>query len=159
MPCALSTLTITMIRTMTIGELIVGLGTLALACLTGVLAYQTKRSARASQAAVESAEEPFVISAPTDRLEGMRLREHEHPQSGTTPPFEIHRAFDNRGHFVRLKLWNIGHGPAIVHRVRLCRDDIDYLDALPQVYPLGVGHSVDIEIRSSLWPSSSSAAT
>jgi hypothetical protein len=159
MPCASSTLTITLIHTVTIGELIVGLGTLALASLTGVLAFQTKKSARATQAVLASAEEPFVITTPTDRLERMRLREHERPESGTIPPFEIHRAYDKMGHFVRLKLWNIGHGPAIVHQVRLCRDDVDYLDSLPKMYPLGVGHSVDIEIRSQRWPSSSSAAT
>jgi hypothetical protein len=151
--------TITLIQTVTIGELLVGFGAIALAGLIGVLAYQTRKSARAAQAIVESAEEPFVIATPIDRLEGMRLREHEHPESGTLPPFEIHRTYDNKGNFVRLKLWNIGHGPAIVHQVRLCRDGVDYLNSLPQMYPLGVGHSVDIEIRSPRWPSSSSPAT
>jgi hypothetical protein len=159
MPYGLSMPTITLIQTVTIGELIVGFGTVALAGLIGVLAYQTRKSARAAQAVVENAEEPFVIATPIDRLEGMKLREHEQPESGTLPPFEIHRAYDNKGNFVRLKLWNIGHGPAIVHQVRLCRDGLDYLDSLPQMHPLGVGHSVNIEIRSPRWPSSSSAAT
>ena len=151
---------ITLIHTLTFGELIVGVGTGLLALFTGYLGIETRKSARATQAAVETSEEPFVIATPTHGLEFMRLREHERPQSGVRPPFEIHRAFEDDGedrYFVRLKLWNIGLGPAIVEQVHLRRGDADFVDGLDRFYPLGVGNSVDIEVRSSEWRNSCAA--
>jgi hypothetical protein len=146
-------LALTVTHSLTFGELIVGVGTGLLALFTGYLGLETRKSARAAQTAVESSEEPFVIATPTDSLEDMALRGHEHPQSGQRPPFVIHRAYDNDGHFVRLRLWNIGLGPGIVERVQLrLRDSTELLDSLERFYPLAVGHVADIEVRSLAWP-------
>lgn len=145
---------------LTFGELLVGLGTLSLACFTGWLGFETRASAKAAQEAVEASEEPFVIATPTDDLQNMVLRSHELTTGDEGyPPFEIHRAHNGDGtHFVRLKLWNIGSGPAIVHEVRMSRDQ-EFLGGLPHFQPVGAGHAADVEIGSSAWPQSSRAAT
>ena len=100
-----------------------------------------------------------MIATPTERLELMALRPHERPQFGAIPPFEIHRAHekDGEGFFVRMKLWNIGLGPAIVEQVRLRRSNVDFLDSLGRFYTLGAGHAADIEIPSLRWKSSCAA--
>src|SRR2546422_335996 len=129
------------------GELIVGLGTLSLSCFTGWLGWETRASAKAAKEAVEASEEPFVIATPTDRAEWMKLRRpHEFPPAGgQLPPFEIHRAQDTDGSwFVRMKLWNIGSGPAIVRDVGMHRAQASYLDWLPRFHPIGAGQAVDL---------------
>jgi hypothetical protein len=147
------------VHTITYGEGAVAVGTLALAGITGYLGIETRATARAAREAVESSEEPFVIATPTDALESMFLRKHELPQSGTIPPFTIHRAVENDGesHFVRLKLWNIGLGPAIVEQVSLRRSDENYIDGLPRFYTLGTDRAADTEIPSSRWRESCAA--
>jgi hypothetical protein len=145
---------------MTWGDIIVGAGTLLLAAFTCWLGFETRASARAAQEAVEASEEPFVIATPTDDLANMKLRMDEDPsEEGVPPPLEIHRAKDSNGHFVRLKLWNIGSGPAIVEDVGLYRGSERFVDGLPHFQPVGAGVAADIEIGSSAWPMSSRAAT
>ncbi len=153
------TIAVELTDSITLGELAVAVGTLALAAITVFLGVETRKSARAAQEAVEASEEPFVIATPTDNLNAMTLRTHERPQIGTVPPVAIHRADNGDGtYFVRLKLWNIGSGPAIVQQVRLFRDQ-DYLDGLEGFTTVGAGQAADIEIPSSAWPRSSAAAT
>ena len=138
----------------TLGELAVGVGTLALAGITVFLGVETRKSARAAQEAVEASEEPFVIATSTPRLEDMTLRSHEAPQLGHPPPIAIHRALDDGGaSFVRLRLWNIGQGPAIVTAVQLRGlEGADLLGELYKFYPVAAGGPADIEIRSPGWP-------
>jgi len=151
---------ITLSDTLTLGDLIVGVGTLALAVFTAWLGFSTRAAARASQAAVEASEEPFVIATPTDDIKKMKLTRMEGQQPrGTAPPFEIHRTGEAGAHFVRLKLWNIGSGPAIVENVELTRGNERFLDGLAHFQPVGAGQAADIEVGSSAWPVSSRAAT
>jgi hypothetical protein len=141
----------------TYGDAIVGFGTLALAGLTAYLGWETRKSAHAATEAVEASEEPFVIATPTDNWQAMELRHWESPVSGTMPPFEIHRAPNDEGDelFVRLKLWNIGLGPTIVEDIRLDSGDAELLGDLAQFYTLGAGHAADIEVSSlNQWPTS-----
>jgi hypothetical protein len=155
-------LAITITHTMTFGELIVGVGTGLLALLTGYLGFMTRQSAKAAQEAVEASEEPFVIATPTDSLGAMKPREHEKAAiaQGVLPPKEISLIKNDDGtHFVRVKLWNIGSGPAIVREVALLYGRERFLDGLPHFQPVGAGQAADIEIGSSAWPLSSRAAT
>jgi hypothetical protein len=148
-------LALVLTNSLTLGDLLVGVGTLALAGFTAWLGFSTRASAKAAQEAVESSEEPFVIATPTDNLEAMILRPHELPQGGTVPPFTIHRALDvgGKGSFVRLRLWNIGQGPAIVTAVHLRSSAGGELAGqLPQHYAIGAGGIADIEIPSPGWP-------
>jgi hypothetical protein len=150
---------IALTNSLTFGDLIVGAGTLALACFTAWLGFETRASAKAAQAAVEASEEPFVIASPTPDWALMRLLPHELPAQGQGPPLEIHRAGgDTEDSFLRLRLWNIGSGPAIVQQVRLSRDR-EFLAGLPRFQPVGAGQVADIEIPSPAWPPSSRAAT
>jgi hypothetical protein len=118
---------------LTVGEFAVGAGTFLLALFTVYLGWETRKSAKAARDAVESSEVPFVIASATDKWEKvMKLRPHENPQrvGGKLPPLAIHRAVEEDGetHFVRLKLWNIGLGPAIVEEIHLRRAGMDFLD-------------------------------
>jgi hypothetical protein len=150
-------------ESMTLGDLVVGIGTLLLAGFTCWLGFETRASAQATQEAVEASEEPFVIATPTDHLENMNLRYSEEVdlRRDVSPPFEIHRADNMDGtHFVRLKLWNVGSGPAIVQQVSIRRDgEHALLDGLAHAQPIGAGVGADIEIGSSAWPMSSREAT
>jgi hypothetical protein len=141
----------------TLGELIVGAGTLALAAFTAGLGWETRVSAKAAREAVEGSEEPFVIATPTPDWRLMRLCAHERPQQGQGPPLAIHRALGSNGDgsFVRLRLWNIGQGPAIVTRVRLAEQHgADLLGDLGEHHAVGAGEVVDIEISPPRWADS-----
>jgi hypothetical protein len=147
---------------MTIGELAVAVGTGLLAAFTCWLGFETRASAKAAQEsakaaeeAVEASEEPFVIATPTSDRKLMTPRTHELVQDGDPPPLAIHRALGNgsEGSFVRLRLWNIGQGPAIVTGVQLQGPDGgDCLGNPHQHYALGAGGVADIEIPSPGWP-------
>jgi hypothetical protein len=137
-----------------LGDLAVGVGTLALAGFTAWLGFSTRASATATRAAVESSEEPFVLATPIDKLQAMpKLTIDEDPlEGGECPPFQIHRVIRDQVSFVRLKLWNIGHGPAIATAVQLLdRDGTDLLGELHQHYPLPAGGFADIDIPSPKW--------
>jgi hypothetical protein len=98
-------------------------------------------------------EEPFVIAVPSPP-DVLSLRDHEKPPNAL-PPLEIHRALDESvGSFVRLRLWNIGTGPAIVERINLGRPgETECLDQLPGGFqPIGAGQAADLEIASPAWP-------
>jgi hypothetical protein len=142
------------------GELGVTIGTLTLAGFTARLGTWTRRSAKAAQEAVDETEEPFVIATPTDDPRAIHLRPHEIPPN-PTPPLTIHRAEDTEDgvYFVRLKLWNIGSGPAIIRAISLSSDDgASYLDSPAAFHPVGTGQAADIEVSAPRWPSASPAA-
>jgi hypothetical protein len=130
-------------------------GTGLLAAFTAWLGFEARASAKAAQEAVEASEEPFVIATSTPRLEDMNLRAHEVPTQGHPPPIAIHRALGegDEGSFLRLRLWNIGQGPAIVMAVQLRgHEGGDLLAELYQHYPVAASGAADIEIRSLGWP-------
>lgn len=141
---------------LTLGDLIVGLGTLALAAFTYWLGRETRLSANAARAAVEAAEEPFVIATPSEAE--LVLRPNREPRLaalGQLPPGAIERELDERGSaHVRMRLWNIGHGPAIVDSVAIfeSRRARGYVEPSEVSWPLGAGQAVDIELASSVWP-------
>jgi hypothetical protein len=138
---------------LTVGDLIVGVGTLALAGFTAWLGFSTRASATATQVAVEASEEPFVIATPTSDWAAIKNHPGEPPVLvGTPPPSDINRVTATDGSFVRLKLWNIGHGPAIAVLVHLLDgDNAALLDPLHQDYALPAGGFADIEIPSPKW--------
>jgi hypothetical protein len=143
------------IEQITIGDAIVGGGTLALAAVTAYLGVETRATAKAARESVETAEEPFVIPVATDDLEKMVLREHErraYQERRGIPPFAIHRSSENEdsGHFVRLRLWNTGMGPAVVCAVELLGKG-DPLAASYDQHPLPTGLVVDVEVPSARW--------
>jgi hypothetical protein len=111
------------------------------------LALATEQAAQAAQAAVEAVEEPFVIAVPTP-LEVFDVLEEDHVDG-------IHRGLaQSVGPIVRLRLWNIGMGPAIVEQVSLSRPgEADCVGALPGGFrPVGAGQVADMEIPSPRWP-------
>jgi len=117
---------------------------------TRKLAVATEASARAARDAVEAMEEPFVIAVPSPATV-IALRDHE---AGPPPP-AIHRAMGPpEGSFVRIRLWNIGTGPAIVAEVSLKRaEGAECRGALPGGFrPVGAGQWADMEIPSPGWP-------
>jgi hypothetical protein len=139
---------------LTLGDVIIGVCTLVLAGFTAWLGFSTRASAKAAQTAVEASEEPFVLATPIDKIKAMpRLTIDENPlEGGECPPFQIHRVVQGQVSFVRLKLWNIGHGPAIATAVQLLnRDGTDLLGELHQHYALPAGRSADIDIPSPTW--------
>jgi hypothetical protein len=127
----------------------VATGTRDVADETKELAVETRKLAAATEAAVETTEEPFVIAVPSPP-EAIRLGDHE---SGPLPS-AIHRGLGSEGPFVRLRLWNIGTGPAIVEVVSLRRPEQgECIGSLPGGFrPVGAGQWADMEIRSSGWP-------
>jgi hypothetical protein len=136
----------------TYGDALVGVGTLLLALFTVYLGLETRSSARAARLAVETAEEPFVVATPTPELRLMRLRDYE--TSGEPSEVYIHRSVDpeNNGQsFVRLRLWNLGNGPAITTAVGMTSDDTDLVGPISQDYVLGPQGVADIEIPSYRW--------
>jgi hypothetical protein len=164
------------IDSITLGELLVAIGTIGLAAFTCWLGWSTRSSARAARDAVELVEVPFVIGMPNDGdydSDRVRPRRSEGPiPKGVKPPGRIHRVRDDDGsHFIRIMLWNIGHGPAIVENVTLTAPaksrqpgspsgpDETYVDRFGAFSPLGAGMSADVEVPSPAWPASSRAAT
>ncbi|HTZ85695.1 MAG TPA: hypothetical protein VMB05_03415 [Solirubrobacteraceae bacterium] len=149
---ALLALKVRWVHEITYGDAIVGIGTLLLALFTVYLGAETRASARAARRAVETSEEPFLIATPTPDWALMHLRDYE--KCGEKPEFKIHRSVDREGEsqaFVRLRLWNLGNGPAIATDVSITAEDVELLDALPQDYVLGPHGVADIEIPSYRW--------
>lgn len=135
-----------------LGELIVGVGTLALAGITWRLARTTgqsvaatQESAEAERASVEAMAMPYIIATPED----------------DSPRDEIYRVQprDGGGGTLRLCLWNFGSGPGIVTNLRLvCRDEQLLVD-LPRGIPLAAGSQFNANIDVVSWPTSPKAAT
>lgn len=128
-----------------VGSFVAAAATTGVALVTRKLAGATKESAQAARDAVEAMEEPFVIAVPTPFRD--LARDVDEPQ----PPEQIHIATRRGiGPLVRLRLWNIGTGPAIVERVTLAPDrGENCLDDLPGgSRPVGAGQWADLQIPS-----------
>jgi hypothetical protein len=151
---------------MNLGELIVGVGTLALAAITWRLARTTgqsvvaaresvtvaqesadaaRESANAERASVEAMAMPYVIATPEDG----------------SPRGEVYRVqpADGEGGTLRLCLWNFGSGPGIVTNIRLVCHGKELLVDLPRGIPLGVGNQFNAGVDLTDWPTSPTAAT
>lgn len=96
---------------MTAGDLLVGAGTLLLACFTAWLAFRTSRQVKLteqsldlSRESIEALDRPFVIATPNE----------DHQVLGFIEPGPEHP-----GMRFAYRLWNIGKGPAIVTDVSL----------------------------------------
>jgi len=125
---------------LTLGDLLVGIGTLALASFTARLAVYTKRQVEASgreistsreglevaRESVEAADMPFVIPS-------------SQPDSGG-----ISVSPDGR---LSIRLWNLGRGPALVSDVQLVLGDREILSSLPGYIPVHAGGVADQDLR------------
>jgi|GEM_PF-3840195 len=96
---------------MTAGELLVGIGTLALALFTAWLAKRTSREVQLNEISlaltresIEALDRPFVIATPNENYAALAFLE----------PGPVHP-----GMRFAYRLWNIGKGPAIVEHVSL----------------------------------------
>jgi hypothetical protein len=153
---------------MDFGELIVGVGTLALAAITGLLAWKTsasvatakvsaeaaRESAKAERDSVEAMAMPYVIAVPTP-ISDLTL----HPYAAS-PPEEIHRERplgDDRG-LLRLRLRNLGSGPTIATNVHLISDEVELLQKLPRHIPIAANDFSDEGIRMTGWPATPTMA-
>jgi hypothetical protein len=108
---ALCFASVTLVDRVSIGDLLVGTGTLLLAAFTALLARQTRdavavseRGLELSRASVEALDRPFVIASP----------DHEHRLLGFA---EV--GGDHEGWRFVYRLWNLGKGPAIVDDMSL----------------------------------------
>jgi hypothetical protein len=124
---------------MTVGDLVVGAGTLALAVFTLWLAISTRQSARAAERAVDASGMPFVLPTPVPP---------EQPTGGTSlsarqmwdelmqalTPVEIRKVLHGGQDQVLIRLWNVGAGPAVVRdvRLRVVGQDADWTDLPPR---------------------------
>jgi len=145
-----------LVDSLTVGDAIVGGGTLLLASFTGWLGWSTRESARAAQQAVEQAEEPYVIGVPSPpEVLGIA-------RAGEIPPMSIHRWRERQSgggtrDLLRLRLWNIGSGPAIVHEVRLTSHEhrelreIVLAAGLEAHVPIAAGQWADVSVPSARW--------
>jgi hypothetical protein len=136
------------VDSLSVGEFVVGVGTILLAAFTAWLGFSTRSSARAAQEAVERAEEPYVIAA---AIPGAG-RGVPQPRGGSVD--EIHETQGT----LRLRLWNVGSGPTIVREVRLRsherRDgkDVILADGLPAHLPIAARDAEDVrDLPSPRW--------
>jgi hypothetical protein len=98
---------------LTLGDAIVGAGTLLLAVFTGWLAWQTRREVKKTDQSIALAREsieaqdmPYVIVMPQDRSTIEITGPHD------VPPRWL----------LKVRLWNIGRGPAIVGDIRIASE-------------------------------------
>jgi hypothetical protein len=129
---------------MTVGELIVGIGTLALAAFTWSLAKQTQREVerttegldvsrenlRLTGESIEALDMPFVIASPA-------------PASGV---IEVVEGSGGPGRHLVVRLWNVGKGPAIVGDVQLAVDALELLEPTDAQRAVSAGQANDATI-------------
>ncbi len=118
---------------LSIGELIVGLGTLALAFFTWQLALRTREevtkteeSLRLTREGIEAQDMPYVIPSPNPAF-------HD----------RIVIALDSGELKLSVRLWNIGKGPAMVTEMSLRTGDGDVLAPLDAQIPVATGQAHD----------------
>jgi hypothetical protein len=137
----------------TVGDLVVGGGTIALALFTRslagetrTLALQTRQDVALTAQSIEASDLPFVIPSPAPLDSGNMPA----PLDFTTgflkagPPREaiaFGRAGDNQ--WLTLRLWNLGKGPAIVTAVRLTFGTTRVLEDIPSDLPIAAGQARD----------------
>jgi hypothetical protein len=116
-------------ETLSIGDALVGLGTLGLAGVTGLLAWQTRKEAEASKAnikltraGIEAQDMPYVIAVPNPD----QIRDLDGTTNSTFMWWGMH---DGQFLTLQLRLWNMGRGPAIVRDIRLEVEGEEWLAA------------------------------
>lgn len=124
---------------LTLGDALVAGGTLALAGVTFWLAWQTRRevalstdSIDLSRQGLEAQDMPFVIAVRA-------------PRENTVGTYMTWGMDEHEATHLRLRLWNIGRGPAIVRDVRVELEG-DVLEPLPREIPIGAKEVADLEI-------------
>jgi hypothetical protein len=121
---------------------------LALAWFTWRLARQTKADVDASRdsiavsrEAIQAADMPFVIPTPVPASSPFSIRKNG--------PANI--SFEQAGpiHWMNLRLWNLGKGPAIVRDILLDLEDAQVLHGLPNAIPIATeqAHDLNVELR------------
>ena len=119
---------ITVTGEVSLGELLVAGGTLALAFFTWRLGEEAKQDVGKAEEAIAAQDMPFVIASPQgDRA--LRFSRHE----------------DREGWGFSLRLWNIGKGPAMVEDVQLRVGGHELLDALDAERPVAADQAHDLE--------------
>jgi hypothetical protein len=151
------------------GELLVALGTVLLAGVTWRLSRRTaasvdvaRQSAEAERASVDAMHMPFVIAVPTPAGDLATLHAAEFRDVPLADiPTQLHRKAKSTSYSVlRLRLWNIGVGPAIVKGLRLTDGHgTEYLDDSSPDQPCAAGQAYDPEIDIGQWPDDDSPAT
>lgn len=120
---------------MSLGELLVAAGTLALAGFTWWLAQKTSQEVakteeglQLTRESIEAQDMPFVIGS---------------PDPSVSPSIRI-RAFPDGLGFLSIRLWNLGKGPAMVSELSLRTGDGDLLNPLEVQIPVATGEVRDL---------------
>jgi hypothetical protein len=125
---------------LTLGDLLVGVGTLVLAAFTYLLALRARQQVEESgqeivtsreglevaRESIEAADRPFVIPTPMPGSSGIELRANSE---------------------LTIRLWNLGRGPAIVSDVQLELGDHEVLTSLGGFIPIHAGGAADQALR------------
>ena len=125
---------------LTLGDLLVGVGTLALAGFTYRLSVYTQRqvhesgreittsreSLQVARDSTEAADRPYVIPTPMPGTSNIEFRANGE---------------------LTIRLWNLGRGPAIVSDVQLVLGDHEVLASLPGFIPVHAGGAADQALR------------
>jgi hypothetical protein len=131
---------------MSAGDLLVGLGTLALAGTTAWLAHRTSQEVGLTETSVfltresiEAIDRPFVVPTPHRDHAGRGI-EFEEGEFSYDDPDQVLRQW----HFY-LRLWNIGKGPAIVDSLELINGEREFLSEAERLLevPVGAGEASD----------------
>jgi hypothetical protein len=150
--------------TIGLGEVLVAVGTLALAFITWRLARTTGQSVHAARdsveaerATVEAMAMPYIVATPSMPAV---IAQTIGGEPAEYPP-EIHRGRDLETNqwMLRLHLWNIGTGPAIVTDLRVTASDKEFVRGLPQHLPIGATLANDAEALVSDWPTDQTFAS
>lgn len=141
-----------------LGELLVALATLALACVTVKLASSTKQSVQAAEENMEAMAMPYVVAVPVPAHD---IKRDGYGADG--PPNGIHRFPPGGGSHrdkVRARLLNVGSGPAIVRGVRLHWEDEEFLGVLLGDLPIAAKGHIEVSLPIVKWtPAEGTPAT
>ncbi len=141
-----------------LGELIVGVGTLALAGITWRLARTTGRSVEAARQSADAARES--AKAERDSVEAMAMPYIiAVPQAAYDEISRVDEDTDGAPWTLKLRLWNLGSGPGIVTNIRLaCRSEQQLVD-LPRGIPLAPDGKFPADVGVGAWPAGSISGT
>ncbi len=126
---------------LTVGDFLVGTGTLALAAFTARLARYTKGQVVASRQEIRTAQESLEVARQSIEVIDM-------PLVIPTPQPELGAISITRsGDRLAIRFWNVGRGPAFVSDVQLRLGDNEILTSLENYIPIATGQGADVELR------------
>jgi hypothetical protein len=126
---------------LTIGDLLVGIGTLALAGFTYRLSAFTQRQVEESGREILTSRESLEVARETNEAA-------DRPFVIPTPQVQRGAVSITRsGDRLAIGLWNLGRGPALVSDVQLRLGDTEILTSLPNYIPVATGQAADMELR------------